>query len=270
EETPPFLALTGSTLTFAGGLGQLDIAAAGAYVDALAQSRAAQAGTGGAETIAVHWDPYQWDGWLALGTSVLPGVSPEQLRQDLETHGTPSAGSGEALRRLLATPLPRAVVSARNLEALIAETDSFTMDTFLAQMETMRAEQQGQARAGRAGIAIPFVEPRNELEQRVADVWEELFGIQPIGRDDNFLELGGHSLLAIQMATQLRTLFAVDLPVTVLFEAPTVGELAAVIAREQGGGEVAEDDLESLLALVEGLSPEEALERMQELGVTVP
>ncbi|HEY2740433.1 MAG TPA: type I polyketide synthase, partial [Thermoanaerobaculia bacterium] len=47
EETPPFLALTGSTLTFAGGLGQLDIAAAGAYVDALAQSRAAQAGTGG-------------------------------------------------------------------------------------------------------------------------------------------------------------------------------------------------------------------------------
>ncbi len=274
EEAPPFLALTGSTLTFAGGLGQLDIAAAGAYVDALAQSRAAQAGTGGVETIAVHWDPYQWDGWLALGASVLPGVSPEQVRQDLETYGTPPAGSGEALRRLLATPLTRAVVSARNLEAVIAETDSLTMDTFLAQMETMRAEQQGQARAGRAGIAIPFVEPRNELERRVADVWEELFGIQPIGRDDNFLELGGHSLLAIQMATQLRTLFAVDLPVTVLFEAPTVGELAAVIAREQareqGGGEVAEDDLESLLALVEGLSPEEALERMQELGVTVP
>jgi len=270
EEAPPFLALTGSTLTFAGGLGQLDIAAAGAYVDALAQSRAALAGSGGVETVAVHWDPYQWDGWLALGTSVLPGVSPEQLRQDLETYGTPPAGSGEALRRLLATPLTRAVVSARNLEALIAETDSFTMDTFLAQMETLRAGQRGQARAGRAGIAIPFVEPRNEVEQRVADIWEELFGIQPIGRDDNFLELGGHSLLAIQMATQLRTLFTVDLPVTVLFEAPTVGELAAVIAREQGGGEVAEDDLESLLALVEGLSPEEALERMQELGVPVP
>jgi acyl transferase domain-containing protein/acyl carrier protein len=272
-EAPPFLALTGSTLTFAGGLGQLDIAAAGAYVDALAESRAAQADPGAVETpeiIAVHWDPYQWDGWLALGTSVLPGVSPEQLRQDLETYGTPSARSGEALRRLLATPLTRAVVSARDLEAVIAETDSFTMDTFLAQMEKLRAEQQGQARAGRAGIAIPYAEPRNELEQQVANVWEELFGIQPIGRDDNFLELGGHSLLAIQMATQLRTLFAVDLPVTVLFEAPTVGELAAVIAREQGGGEVAEDDLESLLALVEGLSPEEALEKMQELGAVAP
>jgi hypothetical protein len=57
--------------------------------------------------------------------------------------------------------------------------------------------------------------------------------------------------------------------VTVLFEAPTVRELAAVIAREQGGGEETQEDLEALLALVEGLSPEEALERMQGLGVAV-
>jgi NAD(P)-dependent dehydrogenase (short-subunit alcohol dehydrogenase family)/acyl carrier protein len=270
DEAPGFVALTGSTLTFAGGLGQLDIAAAGAYVDALAQSRAVLEGDrngGGPEVLAVHWDPYQWGGWLALGTSVLPGVTPEQLSRDLETYGTPPERSGEALRRLLATPLTRAVVSARDLEALIAETDAFTTEVFLAQMEKALAEQQGRERAGRAGIAIPFVEPQTELEQRVADVWEELFGIQPIGRDDHFLELGGHSLLAIQMATHLRNLFSVDLPVTVLFEAPTVRELAAVIAGEQGGGEAAEEDLEGLLALVEGLSPEEALERMQELGV---
>jgi acyl transferase domain-containing protein/acyl carrier protein len=262
--SPAFIVLTGSTLTFAGGLGQLDIAAAGAYVDALAQSRAGL--EGGPATIAVHWDPYQWDGWLAVGAAALPGTSPEQLGQDLAAYGTPAAQSGESLRRLLATSLTRAVVSARDLEALIAETDAFTTEVFLAQMERARAEQQGRGPAGRAGIAIPFAEPRTELEQQVAGVWEELFGIQPIGRDDNFLELGGHSLLAIQMATHLRNLFAVDLAVTVLFEAPTVGELAAVIAREQGGG-AAEEDLEGLLALVEGLSPEEALERMQELGV---
>jgi phthiocerol/phenolphthiocerol synthesis type-I polyketide synthase E len=268
EEAPGFVALTGSTLTFAGGLGQLDIAAAGAYVDALAQSRAVLAVDGeGPEVLAVHWDPYQWGGWLALGTSVLPGVTPEQLSRDLETYGTPPERSGEALRRLLATPLTRAVVSARDLEALIAETDAFTTEVFLAQMEKALAEQQGKGRAGRTGIAIPYAEPQTELEQKVADVWEELFGIQPIGRDDHFLELGGHSLLAIQMATHLRNLFAVDLPVTVLFEAPTVRELAAVIAGEQGGGEAAEEDLEALLALVEGLSPEEALERMQGLGV---
>jgi len=158
----------------------------------------------------------------------------------------------------------RAAVSARDLRTLIAETDAFTTEVFLAQMEKARSEA-GTTRGGRTGIAIAYAEPRGELEPGVAAIWEELFGIQPIGRDDHFLELGGHSLLAIQMATQLRTAFAVELPVTALFEAPTVRELAALIAGEQGGGE--EADLEGLLALVEGLSPAEALERMQELGV---
>jgi acyl transferase domain-containing protein len=260
---PGFVALTGSTLTFAGGLGQLDIAAAGAYLDALAQQRSADDRI---PTIAIHWDPYQWDGWLALGTANLPGMTPEQLQQDLAAYGTSAARSAEALRRLLGTPLRRVVVAARDLPALIAETDAFTTDVFLAQMEKA---QHGKARAGRAGIGVPYAAPRSGLEKQVAAIWEELFGIQPIGTDDNFLELGGHSLLAIQMATQLRQAFAVDLPVTVLFEAPTVGELASVIsntAREQGGGGEPED-LESLLALVEGLSPEEALQRMQEMEV---
>jgi len=257
----PFVVLTGSTLTFAGGLGQLDIAAAGAYLDAAAQCRGLNSRAG---TVVAHWDPYQWDGWLAVGTAALPGVSPEQIQQDLATYGVPAARSGQALRRLLAAPLARAAVSARDVPTLIAETDAFTIEVFLAQMDKARAEA-GKARGGRAGIAIPYAEPRGELEQGVAAIWEELFGIQPVGRDDNFLELGGHSLLAIQMATQLRTTFAVELPVTALFEAPTVRDLAALIAREQGGGD--EADLEGLLALVEGLSPAEALERMQELGV---
>jgi acyl carrier protein len=269
DRPPGFVALTGSTLTFAGGLGQLDIAAAGAWLDALAQQRAAR--DGGPLTVAVHWDPYQWNGWLILGNAPLPGLSPEQLQQDLATFGTPVKRSGEALRRLLATPgttpLTRAVVSTRDLDTLIAETDAFTTDVFLAQMERARAGQEGRERAGRTGIATPFAAPQSELEQGVATIWEELFGIQPIGRDDNFLELGGHSLLAIQMATQLRSTFEVDLPVTALFEAPTVGELTALIAREQAGVGSEPEDLESLLALVEGLSPEEALERMQELGV---
>ncbi len=258
---PELVALFASTLTFTGGLGQLDIAAAGAYLDAVAQRHAVE--EGGPFTQVVHWDPYQWDGWLAAGAA-LPGMQPEQLKGDLETFGTPSERSGEALRRLLASPLPQAIVSARDLHGLIADTDAFTIDAFMAQMEKARSAQ-GPAR-GREGVAIAYVEPRSDLERQVTAIWEELFGIRPIGIDDNFLELGGHSLLAIQMATQLRKAFAVELPVTVLFEAPTVGELAAAIARGKERGEDP-DEIERLLALVEDLSPEEALQRMQELGL---
>ena len=73
--------------------------------------------------------------------------------------------------------------------------------------------------------------------RQLAALWEELFGIAPIGIDDSFLELGGHSLLAIQMVTQIRALFEADLPVTALFEAPTIAELAKLCGRAQGRGE---------------------------------
>ena len=60
------------------------------------------------------------------------------------------------------------------------------------------AHGAGKARAA-AGLATAYEPPRDELEERLAAIWQELFGIEPIGRDDNFLELGGHSLLAIQV-----------------------------------------------------------------------
>ncbi len=259
---PDFVLLTGSTLAFSGGLGQLDIAAAGCYLDALAQRRI-EGAEGGPYTVVVHWDPYQWDGWLAAGTAAVSGLQPGQLEQELASFGTHPEQSAEALRRLLATPLQRAVVAARDLRALIAETDAFTIEAFMAQMQKANSDQA----RGRADLATPYVEPASDLERQVAAIWEELFGIRPIGLDDNFLELGGHSLLAIQVTTQLRNAFGIDLPVNVLFEAPTVGALAAAVAREQGGGDDP-DELERLLELVEGLSPEEALQKMEELGVS--
>ncbi len=100
--------------------------------------------------------------------------------------------------------------------------------------------------------------------EQLAALWEELFGIAPIGIDDSFLELGGHSLLAIQMVTQIRALFEADLPVTALFEAPTIVELASWSRRAQG--EESAEDIEALLALIEGLSPEEAAAKLAEMG----
>jgi acyl transferase domain-containing protein/acyl carrier protein len=256
-EPPAFVVLSASTLTVAGGLGQLDIAASGAYLDALAQRRAA---AGGVPTVAIHWDPYQWEGWLAGGVGA--GMIP--LEQEVVAHSTPSPESAEALRRLLASGLPQGIVSSGDLNTLIAETDAFTTEVFLEQMEKARRSEQPHQRTG---LSTSYVPPGNELEEKVALLWQELFGIEAIGAEDNFLELGGHSLLAIQMMTQVRTLFGVDLPVTALFDSPTISQLAAAIAREQAGGEEDPDALEKLLAAVEGLSPEEALARMAELGV---
>jgi acyl transferase domain-containing protein len=257
-EPPAFVVLSSTTTAVTGSLGQLDIAAEGGYLDALAARRAAE---GKPFTVAAHWDPYQWGAWLVAGVAAGTGAAADEVQAGIAANVTSEERSAEALRRLLAAPLPRVVVTRRDLPGLMAETDSVTADTLLAQMG---GAHHGEKTARPAGLSTPFAPPQGELEERLAGVWQELFGIEPIGRDDSFLELGGHSLLAIQMVTQIRAVLDADLPVTALFESPTVAELARAVRRARGEEDPA--DLEALLALVEGLSPEEAAARMAEMG----
>ena len=74
----------------------------------------------------------------------------------------------------------------------------------------------------------------NPVERAIADVWRELLGVDEIGREDDFFALGGHSLAAVRLFARIRKQFAVDLPLATLFQAPTLADLAAVVA-ETGG-----------------------------------
>jgi acyl transferase domain-containing protein/acyl carrier protein len=264
DETEPgvFAVLSSTTTAVTGSLGQLEAAAAGSYLEALAERRNAQ---NGGRTLAVHWDPYQWGGWLVAlaGGGMAPA---DEVAANLAANSIASERSAAALALLLGNPLPGAsgvIVSARPFPALLAETDSVTADTLFAPPPPSIVPAG--ERAGRPELKTPYEAPRDELEGELAAIWQELFGIRTIGRDDSFIELGGHSLLAIQIVTQVKGRLAADLPVTALFEAPTVAQLAKAVRRARG--EADPEEIEALLALVEGLSPEEATERLAELGV---
>lgn len=95
--------------------------------------------------------------------------------------------------------------------------------------------------------------PANEVEQKIAAIFEELLGTEQVGVDDNFFELGGHSLLATQVVSRLREEFFVQLSLQKLFEAPTVAGLASTIEQRQAQheGEGAAAILEKLAHLSE-------------------
>jgi phthiocerol/phenolphthiocerol synthesis type-I polyketide synthase E len=91
----------------------------------------------------------------------------------------------------------------------------------------------------RSHVRNAYVAPRNAPEQTIATIWQRLLGIDQVGIHDNFFELGGHSLLAPQLLSQLRDACEVELPLSLLFEAPTVAGQAETIARVRREGPAA-------------------------------
>ena len=77
-----------------------------------------------------------------------------------------------------------------------------------------------------------FIPPQTPIQEIVATIWSEILGI-PVSIDDNFFELGGHSLLATQVIARLRTMVQLELPLRILFEAPTIAQLAEYIESQQ-------------------------------------
>lgn len=101
-----------------------------------------------------------------------------------------------------------------------------------------------------------YVAPRDEVEARIAEVWSSVLKQETVGIDDDFFELGGHSLLATQIISRLRMVFGMDFPLSLIFDNPTVGRMAASV-RELQLLKLEDDELSALLRQLEGLSDEE-------------
>ncbi|WP_031431291.1 non-ribosomal peptide synthetase [Methylomicrobium agile] len=96
----------------------------------------------------------------------------------------------------------------------------------------------------------------NWIEAALADIWQEVLGLETVGVDVDFFEQGGHSLAAIQVLSRIQCVFNVEVPTEILFESSTIELLAAEIARLQIQQQD-DDSLDELLQELERLSNEE-------------
>ena len=108
---------------------------------------------------------------------------------------------------------------------------------------------------GRPGLDVPYVAPRNEIEEKLADIWAEVLHLERVGVLDNFLHLGGHSITAVRVVTKIIQSMQIELPIKALFDSPTIADMAALIARNElsvADAQALEHMLNEVEAITEG------------------
>jgi amino acid adenylation domain-containing protein len=160
---------------------------------------------------------------LGLGSVQQAVVAAREDRrgdQSLVAYAVPSAGARPTtaeLRALLSARLPDYMIpSAFMLLDSLPVTSTGKVDRLALPTPP---EPEGELPEG-------YTAPRTETERLLAEIWAEVFRLQRVGIHDDFFALGGHSLLAAQVVARVRQALEVDLPLSALFESPTVAELA--------------------------------------------
>ncbi len=91
----------------------------------------------------------------------------------------------------------------------------------------------------RANKDVAYVAPQNEMEVKLAKIWQEVLLVEKVGIHDNFFEIGGHSLQAVQVHKKLTESFFVDIPIVQLFQYPTISALTKFLSQGEQGKSVA-------------------------------
>ncbi|MBW4625285.1 MAG: amino acid adenylation domain-containing protein [Brasilonema octagenarum HA4186-MV1] len=85
----------------------------------------------------------------------------------------------------------------------------------------------------RPELEATYEPPRTEVEQTIANIWQQMLHVEKVGIHDNFFDLGGHSLLLVQIHAKLREVLNTNISIVNLFEYPTINSLAKYLTQEQ-------------------------------------
>jgi acyl transferase domain-containing protein len=233
---PDFLLTMSSLSTVLGGLGLMDYAAANCVMDAMCTDHNREGGT---PWISVDWDA--WDFAASESDAQAAGILPWQ---------------GEALfERIIDRAPSHVVVCVGDLHARFDDWVRLGAHTEIPSQGDLDEEFYD-----RPELLNAYVPATSPTESELAEMWQLLLGVAPVGITDNFFELGGHSLLAIQVISRIAERFEVDLSVARVFEMPTIAALAPIIEEGQSAS-LSSQRAEELLDIVEELSASD-LERL--------
>ncbi|MBC6430915.1 SDR family oxidoreductase [Nostoc sp. HG1] len=236
-----FFILCSSLSSFLSASGMVDYTAENAFLDAFSHYYAAKTGK--------FIRSINWDRWNSLGMAVDVEARHKEITGENLTAGMTIPEGLEVFRRILSSStVPQVIVSTQDLLSQMQEQHKVQ-----SWKEELTKLSQSKTAHPRPNLANAYVAPSNEIEETLADIWQQLLGIDKVGIDDNFFELGGDSLFATQLVSNLCKIFPVELPYKSFFNAPTIAELTTTIVNKLAE----QEDLAQVLTEIEQLSETE-------------
>lgn len=132
-------------------------------------------------------------------------------------------------------------VSIAEIRSHLAVTlPEYMIPSFYVQVDNIPINSSGKAdRKALAQLEVrldditEYVAPQNEWEAKLAVIWQDVLGLEQVGRHDHFFEIGGHSLKAMQLLHRLHKEMQVELSLRHIFSNPTIEKLAAILSVAQ-------------------------------------
>ncbi|MCX7748507.1 MAG: SDR family NAD(P)-dependent oxidoreductase [Clostridia bacterium] len=205
-----YLVLFSSSSAVLGNAGFVDYCAANTFLDAYAHYRSYMPGT---HTVAINWDE-----WSEVG------MAAENNTRDLVKNKITVQEGLKLLDRIVSTKAAaQVVVSSGDFTGMLEDIRDFLQASL---KEGNDLPQGGERANNRPNLATQYEAPCTETEKCIAQIWQELLGIYPIGINDDFFDLGGHSLLATTLISKLAKEFHRSISMQSIFERTTVAKLA--------------------------------------------
>lgn len=204
-----FCLLFSSTASILGGAGMTAYSAANGYLDAFALARSLDSGQ--------KWFSINWDAWLTEASPAFMGSG----KTALDRFAIPSEDAIRILHEILMEVPGQYIVSTGDVQGRIEEATEPSTEK--------EKVPSGSHTEARPILSSDYAAPVTQLQKEIAAVWGEVLGVDKVGLYDNLFELGGNSLIGLRIISRLKRALDVNIPVTALFEGPTVFALSQLV-----------------------------------------
>ena len=225
DQSPDFCLLLSSSSAVLGGLGLAAYAAANIFMDTFAWKHEGRSPFPWISYNLDVWDYSEEGKWADRGRGS-GGATLGKLAMTLEE------GLSVFCRVLNCRETPQVIQSTADLQLRIGQWIDMEFQGPSDAPDQDKIQASSSHYRPRPNLLSAYILPQNQLEQRIAEMWQSFFGIERVGVYDDFFELGGDSLKALSMLAKMHKEIASDVSLVDFFERRTIKKLAEFIAAQ--------------------------------------